>query len=153
MNRINPTPAFLLIFWVGFVCAISFMEAWIKFQAPGVTLTIGLSIGMLVFKALNLVEWALLIVSFGWMLTNYTLWNKKIKFSALIITVIILLQTFVLLPDLTKRALSLIAENPLPANPATHITYVVVEIIKVVLLIITTIEWVKLLRKYTTKKI
>ena len=51
--------------WIGFVCAISFMEAWLKFRAPGVTIPIGLGIGRLVFTALNLVEWvfALVIIS------------------------------------------------------------------------------------------
>lgn len=56
MKQFSITPALLMIFWVGLVCAISFMEAWLKFQAPGVTLTIGLSIGMKVFTALNRVE-------------------------------------------------------------------------------------------------
>jgi hypothetical protein len=36
---------------IGFLGAISFMEAWLKFKAPGVTLPI--SIGRLVFSALN----------------------------------------------------------------------------------------------------
>jgi len=40
--------------WIGFIGAISFMEAWLKFQAPGVTTELGLSIGQLVFKALNI---------------------------------------------------------------------------------------------------
>ena len=39
--------------WIGFICAISFMETRLKFRAPGVTLPIGLSIGKLVFRALN----------------------------------------------------------------------------------------------------
>ncbi|MDY0090288.1 MAG: hypothetical protein RBR78_07970, partial [Flavobacteriaceae bacterium] len=43
--------------WIGFVCAISFMEAWLKFRAPGVTIPLGLGIGRLVFNALNKVEW------------------------------------------------------------------------------------------------
>ena len=43
--------------WIGFVCAISFMEAWLKFRAPGITRPLGLGIGRLVFKALNKVEW------------------------------------------------------------------------------------------------
>lgn len=42
--------------WLGMVLAISFLEAPLKFRAPGVTITIGLSIGRLVFRALNLAE-------------------------------------------------------------------------------------------------
>ena len=39
--------------WLGMVLAISFLEAPLKFRAPGVTLQIGLGIGRLVFRALN----------------------------------------------------------------------------------------------------
>ena len=39
--------------WLGMVLAISFLEAPLKFRAPGVTLPIGLGIGRLVFRALN----------------------------------------------------------------------------------------------------
>ncbi|WP_461155637.1 hypothetical protein [Saccharopolyspora tripterygii] len=38
------------------VLALSFLEAPIKFRAPGVTVPIGLSIGRRVFRALNAVE-------------------------------------------------------------------------------------------------
>src|SRR5690554_2005912 len=48
--------------WIGLVGAISFMEAWLKFRAPGVTLPLGLGIGSLVFGALNKVEWVLAIL-------------------------------------------------------------------------------------------
>jgi hypothetical protein len=44
------------------VLAISFLEAPLKFRAPNVTLQIGLSIGRLVFRALNTVEVVLAIV-------------------------------------------------------------------------------------------
>lgn len=39
--------------WLGMVFAISFLEAPLKFRAPGVDLRIGLGIGRLVFRALN----------------------------------------------------------------------------------------------------
>ncbi|WP_200881112.1 hypothetical protein [Cellulophaga sp. E6(2014)] len=42
--------------WVGFIGAISFMEAWLKFRAPGIDTALGLGIGQLVFSALNKVE-------------------------------------------------------------------------------------------------
>src|SRR6201996_3354919 len=42
--------------WLGMVLAISFLEAPLKFRAPGVSLQIGLGIGRLVFRALNTVE-------------------------------------------------------------------------------------------------
>ena len=50
--------------WIGFVCAISFMEAWLKFRAPGISVPLGLGIGRLVFNALNKVElvFALIVI-------------------------------------------------------------------------------------------
>ncbi len=48
--------------WLGMVLAISFLEAPLKFRAPNVTLQIGLGIGRLVFRALNIVEVVLAIV-------------------------------------------------------------------------------------------
>lgn len=42
--------------WLGMVLAISFIEAPLKFRAPGITLQLGLGIGRLVFRALNTVE-------------------------------------------------------------------------------------------------
>ncbi|WP_407690773.1 hypothetical protein [Saccharothrix syringae] len=42
--------------WLGMAPAISFPEAPLKFRAPGVTVAIGLGIGRIVFRALNVVE-------------------------------------------------------------------------------------------------
>ncbi|WP_373865557.1 MULTISPECIES: hypothetical protein [Pseudonocardia] len=46
--------------WVGMVLAISFIEAPLKFRAPGITTVLGLGIGRLVFRALNIAELVLL---------------------------------------------------------------------------------------------
>src|SRR5262249_13708978 len=40
--------------WIGMVLAISFLEAPLKFRAPGVALPLGLGIGPLGFRARNL---------------------------------------------------------------------------------------------------
>src|SRR4029453_7982569 len=56
----------LPMLWLGMVLAISFLEAPLKFRAPGITVSLGLGIGRLVFRALNIVEAvlaALLIVA------------------------------------------------------------------------------------------
>lgn len=42
--------------WLGMVCGISFLEAPLKFRAPGITVPLGVGIGRLVFRALNRVE-------------------------------------------------------------------------------------------------
>lgn len=48
--------AAVVFVWLGMVAAISFLEAPLKFQAPGITVQLGLGIGRLVFRALNAVE-------------------------------------------------------------------------------------------------
>jgi len=39
--------------WLGMILGISFLEAPLKFQAPNMTLVLGLGVGKLVFSALN----------------------------------------------------------------------------------------------------
>src|ERR1700735_4521593 len=56
--------------WVGMVGAISFLEAPLKFRAPGVTLQIGLGIGRLVFRALNIVETVFAVAVLAALLTE-----------------------------------------------------------------------------------
>ncbi len=62
MSRGSPLTVAAVFLWLGMVLAISFLEAPLKFRAPGVTLPIGLGIGRLVFRALNTVEVVLAIV-------------------------------------------------------------------------------------------
>src|SRR5438067_1809392 len=58
MNGVVGAIAFL---WLGMVLGLSFLEAPLKFRAPGITIPLGLGIGRLVFAALNRVEVALLV--------------------------------------------------------------------------------------------
>jgi uncharacterized membrane protein (DUF485 family) len=88
-----------LFLWVGFVCSISFMEAWLKFRAPGVTLAIGLGIGKVIFSALNKIEWVFASVFLG------CLFFDKRRLGLFVIPFLCLLvQTFFLFPALINRA-------------------------------------------------
>lgn len=42
--------------WLGLIVGISLIETPLKFQAPGITVPLGLGIGRLVFAAMNIVE-------------------------------------------------------------------------------------------------
>ena len=116
--------------WIGFVCAISFMEAWLKFSAPGVTIPIGLGIGRLVFSALNKVEWLLAIV----IIVNLFMTKSKLLSlqNALyfIPIFLLLLQTFWLLPALDARA-EVYIQGQIPPASTLHYYFVGIEIIKV----------------------
>jgi hypothetical protein len=116
--------------WIGFVCAISFMEAWLKFQAPNITTALGLGIGQLVFSALNKVE---LFLSTS-IIVLLLLQIKKTKNSNLyfiIAFIILLLQTFWLLPALNERAIKII-QGITTSKSQLHFVFVALEIIKVI---------------------
>lgn len=127
------------ILWIGFVAAISFMEAWLKFRAPGVTLQLGLGIGQLVFKALNKVELVLaFIIGIIGFLTQDS-WNGLEYVLYFIAFGILLLQTFWLLPVLDKRIKAHLDNIPLPKSN-THFIYVAAELVKVFSLVMCAVH-------------
>ncbi len=119
--------------WIGFVCAISFMEAWLKFSAPGVTVSIGLGIGRLVFNALNKAELVFCAaILFQYMTARKDIVNVQTIFF-LVPMLLLLSQTFWLLPALDVRAEMYINQAQMaPSN--LHLYYVAMEVIKVVFL-------------------
>ena len=143
MIKSNHSPVIIATFiWVGFVCAISFMEAWLKFRAPGITLALGLGIGRLVFKALNMVEWALLITIIISMLLNK---EGQVNFRNLFLFIpllILLIQSLYALPALDARANLRI--RGLMVEPSNlHFFYILMEAIKVICLVIFGIKQFK----------
>lgn len=121
--------------WIGFVCAISFMEAWLKFRAPNVTLPIGLGIGRLVFNVLNKVEWVFAIT----IIVN--IFFSELKFFSVqhliysIALIILIAQTCWALPALDARA-ELHIQGLTVQSSNLHFYYVGMEVIKVACLFI-----------------
>ncbi len=116
--------------WIGFVCAISFMEAWLKFQAPDVTIAIGLGIGKIVFAVLNKVEWVMaLAITLNLLIIKHTVFRLS-KILFLIALALLALQTLWLLPALDKRADAVISGISVPGS-SLHFYFVAVELIKV----------------------
>lgn len=126
----QPTAVACLFIWIGMVCGISFLEAWLKFRAPGVTMPIGLGIGRLVFNTLNKVEWVLaaIVVVTAMMHTN-TLFSARNAFLLLAV-IILILQTAWLLPTLDARAQLVIENKPLPPSNL-HYLFIGVEVLKI----------------------
>lgn len=123
----------LCFIWMGFILAISFMESWLKFKAPGITLPIGLGIGMLVFKALNRVEWACLILIAVLGFIAGISWTNSLLIPAVIILLLLLLQTFEWLPSMSKRATRIRSGEQMPKS-TLHFYYVGAEFLKLILL-------------------
>ncbi|WP_259367316.1 hypothetical protein [Cellulophaga baltica] len=115
--------------WVGFIGAISFMEAWLKFRAPGIDTALGLGIGQLVFSALNKVEITSAIVIL--VLSVASKEKNSLRLQGLIYTAvaILVLQSVWLLPALDTRA-NLIRDGVVLGKSKLHLWYVLVEIVK-----------------------
>ena len=119
----------LTFIWIGLILGISFMEAWLKFQAPGVTLPIGLGIGKIVFGALNIAEWVIAALIFIILVAA-----KELKhFSFYLTAFILLVQTIFMLPELNSRA-DLIIQGGELAESNMHYYYVTLEVFKILVL-------------------
>jgi hypothetical protein len=120
--------------WLGMVLAISFIEAPLKFRAPGVTLAIGLGIGRLVFRALNVCE----VVLAAAMLASFAVRPPSVAVgvAAGIAVVALLTQVLAVRPSLARRSEATLAGAEGPRSRA-HWIYVGLEIVKVIALLIT----------------
>ncbi len=128
--------------WIGFVCAISFMEAWLKFRAPGITIPLGLGIGRLVFQALNKVELVLSITIMGSILVSGIGGYKWRYLFFLIPFLILVVQSIWLLPLLDARA-EMHIEGQIAPSSNLHFYYGASEVVKVFCLIIFGIKLFK----------
>jgi hypothetical protein len=119
--------------WLGMVLAISFLEAPLKFRAPGVTLRIGLGIGRLIFRALNTFELLFAVIVAAALFTHRT---TTLLDSALAIAVAALLTQLVLVrPLLSKRTAEVLAGDE-GRRSGAHYAYVALELVKVIALVI-----------------
>jgi hypothetical protein len=119
--------------WLGMVLAISFLEAPLKFRAPGVTVRLGLGIGRIVFAALNRVELVLLLVV-GIALAVGPRSAAPVGL-ALALAALLGVQVAVLRPALRRRTDQVLAgEDADVPRSRHHLLYVALEIVKVVVL-------------------
>jgi len=117
--------------WLGMVCAIA-MEAQLKFQAPNVTREIGLGIGKLVFTVLNRAECAFAVLLLVAFFISAAARKAQIIFGAILL--ILLAQTFWLIPNLIERIDSITGGNA-PPDSSVHLFYIAFEICKIILLL------------------
>lgn len=121
--------------WIGFVGAISFMEAWLKFRAPGITVALGLGIGRLVFQVLNKIEMVLAVVVIVTFLWQKIPLHRKGGVLFLVALGVLVLQTVWLLPALDERAVMMMEGQEVP-DSKLHFVYVALELIKTVCLFV-----------------
>ena len=112
--------------WFGMVLAISFIEAPLKFRAPGVTLVIGLGIGQLVFRALNIVEVLLAVLVIAGMLGGSP---RPAVVCSVVAVAALAVQLALIRPRLRRRTAEVLAGTG-AARSHAHVGYVVLELVK-----------------------
>ncbi len=130
----------LPVLWIGMVAAISFIEAPLKFQAPDITIPLGLGIGRLVFGALNIVEAVLLLA-----LTVVTFWPRVARVSRervwwwAALAVVFLVKVLVVRPPLNVRT-DLVLAGADPGQSLWHYVYIVCDLATLVLLLVIALQ-------------
>ncbi|WBO62383.1 hypothetical protein [Streptomyces camelliae] len=118
--------------WLGMVLAISFLEAPLKFRAPGVTIPVGLGIGRIVFRALNAVEAVLAVVVIAAAAAGGA--PARIIGLTAAVAVLLLAQLAAVRPVLNRRSDRVLAGEDMPRS-RSHLWYVALELLKVAALI------------------
>jgi len=119
--------------WLGMVLAISFLEAPLKFRAPGVTTLIGLGIGRLVFRALNVCEFLFAVVIAAALFSTEHGVTIDVAFTVAIAA--LFFQAVVVRPLLARRTTEVLAGDEGPRSRARY-AYIVLEVVKVIALIV-----------------
>ncbi|MFG5717829.1 hypothetical protein [Streptomyces murinus] len=133
MNATSAAVATAITFvWLGMVLAISFLEAPLKFRAPGVTVPVGLGIGRLVFRALNTVEAVFAVVVIVAVAVGAApAWIIGPTAAAV---GLLLAQLAAVRPYLNRRSDRVLAGENLPRS-RSHLWYVALELLKVAALL------------------
>lgn len=126
------TAAAVSFVWLGMVLAISFLEAPLKFRAPGVDVRLGLGIGRLVFRALNTVEAVLAAVVLVAVLAGEV--PDRVLAAAGCAVAVLLVQLVAIRPLLTKRSDRVLGGED-PGRSRLHLLYVAAEVLKVAALV------------------
>lgn len=126
----------LPVLWFGMIAAISCIEAPLKFQAPGITIPLGLGIGRLVFATLNIVEAAILLA-----ITLLSFWpvNARITGSRVLIwfglLVVFAAKVAFVRPPLNARTDLVIAGAEAGQSP-WHYIYIACDLATMVLAVV-----------------
>ncbi|MCG5434304.1 hypothetical protein LV457_18695 [Mycobacterium sp. MYCO198283] len=115
--------------WLGMVLAISFLEAPLKFRAPGVTTQIGLGIGRLVFRALNACESVFAIAVAAALFATGGGTGVDVAVTAAVAALVA--QIVLVRPFLGRRTAAVLAGEDAPRSRAHH-AYIALEAVKVV---------------------
>ncbi|TYL53133.1 hypothetical protein [Agromyces mariniharenae] len=118
---------------IGMIVAISFLEAPLKFLAPGITIPLGLGIGRLVFTALNSATGIVLVV-----LTLASLRPRPARAPLVLLAsiwLVYLVEVAVIRPVLNRRSDLVLAGAQAPGTDWAHYAYIAADAALLALLV------------------
>lgn len=121
------SPLYLL--WAGMIIGVAFIATPVKFQAPHLTMSVALEVGKATFHLFNLIEWG--TVAGAILLTVLARPARRVWVMALLLALLLAVQTFWLLPALDIRADAVIAGGT-PAPGHLHWLYIIAECAKLI---------------------
>ena len=124
----------LLGVWIGLLLGLSFIEAPLKFTAPGISVKLGLGIGQIMFTVLNRIETLLSAVFLVFVLSRNNMGLYLYLLTGLLI-LIVLMQSFYFLPILNDRVEIILSGKDVPAS-SHHVLFIILEINKLITLIL-----------------
>lgn len=136
----------IAVLWFGMVFAIGFIEAPLKFQAPGITIPLGLGIGRLVFMALNIAEGILLVALLIVSLKSGPAKVLGARLKVLIaLAVIFVAKVAIVRPPLNART-DLVLQGADPGQSPWHYVYIALDVALLALLLFFVLKSVSLLK-------
>ncbi|HWO19809.1 MAG TPA: hypothetical protein VNO30_13580 [Kofleriaceae bacterium] len=120
------------LLWAGLVLGVSFLATPVKFQAPSLSLAVGLDVGRHTFAASHQVQLLLAAILLGAAALARAPRGALVLFATA--AVVLLAQHLALLPVLDARA-QIWIDGGTPDGPSPHVAYVALEALKVLLLI------------------
>ncbi len=118
--------------WAGAIVGVSFVATPVKFQAPSLSVPVGLEVGRYTFRLFARVELCFLI---GLIVAAVFAQAQRITILTLaVVAVLLFLQRYWLLPVLDHRVTQILAGGPV-SFATSHWVYAAFEAIKAALLI------------------
>ncbi|MGH3654165.1 hypothetical protein [Glutamicibacter sp.] len=131
--------------WLGLIIGISFIEAPLKFTAPGITIPLGLGIGRRVFFAMNMVEILFFIALVAGTAKRGT--GKAWGWGVGVVGLLLLIKTVAIRPGLSARTEAVLA-GVSDGGSLWHYAYIGVEfcltLALIALLLMATRRWIRI---------